>query len=67
MSVISGDAVALIQDMEDKEVMEEYMKVLRGLFKEQVIFVKNPAAFHWCWQIAVFKEMFGPDLTNIVC
>lgn len=40
MSVISGDAVTLIQDMEDKEVMEECMKVLRGLFKEQVIFVK---------------------------
>lgn len=37
MSVISGDAVTLIQDMEDKEVMEECMKVLRGLFKEQVI------------------------------
>lgn len=40
MSVISGDAVTLVQDMEDKEVMEECMKVLRELFKEQVIFVK---------------------------
>lgn len=40
MSVISGDAVTVVQDMEDKEVMEECMKVLRELFKEQVIFVK---------------------------
>lgn len=40
MSVISGDAVTLVQEMEDKEVIEECMKVLRELFKEQVIFVK---------------------------
>lgn len=40
MSVISGDAVTLVQDMEDKEVMEECMKVLRELFKDQVISVK---------------------------
>lgn len=40
MSVISGDAVTLVQDMEDKVVMEECMKVLRELFKEQVIFVR---------------------------
>lgn len=39
MSVISGDAVTLVQDMEDQQVMEECMKVLRELFKEQVIFV----------------------------
>lgn len=51
MSVISGEAVTLLQDMEDKEVMEECMKVLRDLFKKQVNFVNvlnciNPAAFH---------------------
>lgn len=40
MSIISGDAVTLVQKMENKEVIEEYMKVLRELFKEQVIFVK---------------------------
>lgn len=47
MSVISGDAVSSVQDMEDKEVMEECMKVLRELFKEQVIFFfgsNNPNA-----------------------
>lgn len=37
MSVISGDSVTTVQDMEDKEVLEECMKVLRELFKEQVI------------------------------
>lgn len=37
MSVISGDAVTAVQDMEDKEVMEDCMKVLCELFKEQVI------------------------------
>lgn len=37
MSVISGDAVIAVRDMEDKEVMDDCMKVLRELFKEQVI------------------------------
>ena len=36
MSVVSGDAVASIREMEEKEVVEECMKVLRELFKEQV-------------------------------
>lgn len=37
MSVISGDAVSCVRDMEDKQVADECMKVLRELFKEQVI------------------------------
>lgn len=37
MSVITGDAVPAVRDMEDKEVVDECMKVLRELFKEQVI------------------------------
>ena len=37
MSVITGDAVAAVRDMEDKEVVDECMKVLRELFKEQVM------------------------------
>lgn len=36
MSVISGDAVAAVRDMEEKDVVNECMKVLRELFKEQV-------------------------------
>lgn len=37
MSVITGDAVPAVRDMEDKEVVDECMKVLRELFKEQVM------------------------------
>lgn len=36
MSVITGDAVTVVRDMEDKEVVGECLKVLRELFKEQV-------------------------------
>uniref|UniRef100_A0A672IU22 [histone-H3]-N(6),N(6)-dimethyl-L-lysine(4) FAD-dependent demethylase n=1 Tax=Salarias fasciatus TaxID=181472 RepID=A0A672IU22_SALFA len=48
MSVISGDAVPAVRDMEDKEVVNECMKVLRELFKEQE--VPEPTNFfltHW--------------------
>lgn len=37
MSVITGDAVPAVRDMEDNEVVDECMKVLRELFKEQVM------------------------------
>ncbi len=37
MSVITGDAVPAVRDMEDKEVVDECIKVLRELFKEQVM------------------------------
>lgn len=36
MSVITGEAVPSVRDMEDKVVVEECLKVLRELFKEQV-------------------------------
>lgn len=36
MSVITGDAVPAVRDMEDEMVVDECMKVLRELFKEQV-------------------------------
>ncbi len=36
MSVITGDAVPAVRDMEEKEVVDECMRVLRELFKEQV-------------------------------
>lgn len=36
MSVITGDAVLTIKDMDDKQVVKQCMAVLRGLFKEQV-------------------------------
>lgn len=48
MSVITGDAVPAVRDMEDKEVVYECMKVLRELFKEQD--VPEPLHFfvtHW--------------------
>ena len=37
MSVISGEAVPSIRDMEDKDVADQCVKVLRELFKEQVL------------------------------
>uniref|UniRef100_A0A667XLQ7 [histone-H3]-N(6),N(6)-dimethyl-L-lysine(4) FAD-dependent demethylase n=1 Tax=Myripristis murdjan TaxID=586833 RepID=A0A667XLQ7_9TELE len=43
MSVITGDAVPAVRDMEDKEVVDECMKVLRELFKEQE--VPEPLSF----------------------
>uniref|UniRef100_A0A3Q3WJ00 [histone-H3]-N(6),N(6)-dimethyl-L-lysine(4) FAD-dependent demethylase n=1 Tax=Mola mola TaxID=94237 RepID=A0A3Q3WJ00_MOLML len=48
MSVITGDAVPAVWDMEDKKVVDECMKVLRELFKEQEI--PEPLNFfvtHW--------------------
>uniref|UniRef100_A0A8D0AKV4 Lysine demethylase 1B n=1 Tax=Sander lucioperca TaxID=283035 RepID=A0A8D0AKV4_SANLU len=48
MSVITGEAVPAVRDMEDKEVVDECMKVLRELFKEQE--VPEPLHFfvtHW--------------------
>uniref|UniRef100_A0A669EMX5 [histone-H3]-N(6),N(6)-dimethyl-L-lysine(4) FAD-dependent demethylase n=1 Tax=Oreochromis niloticus TaxID=8128 RepID=A0A669EMX5_ORENI len=48
MSIISGDAVSSVRDMEDKEVVDECMRVLRELFKEQE--VPEPVNFfitHW--------------------
>uniref|UniRef100_A0A673AWT9 [histone-H3]-N(6),N(6)-dimethyl-L-lysine(4) FAD-dependent demethylase n=1 Tax=Sphaeramia orbicularis TaxID=375764 RepID=A0A673AWT9_9TELE len=48
MSVITGDAVPAVREMEDKEVVDECMKVLRELFKEQE--VPDPVNFfvtHW--------------------
>lgn len=48
MSVITGDAVPAVRDMEDEEVVDECMKVLRELFKEQE--VPEPVHFfvtHW--------------------
>lgn len=36
MSVITGDAVSSIKNMEDKQVLQQCMIVLRELFKEQV-------------------------------
>ncbi|XP_032869646.1 lysine-specific histone demethylase 1B isoform X3 [Amblyraja radiata] len=37
MSVISGDAVAVIRDMQEQQVIELCMKVLKELFKEQEV------------------------------
>uniref|UniRef100_A0A6Q2Y355 CW-type domain-containing protein n=1 Tax=Esox lucius TaxID=8010 RepID=A0A6Q2Y355_ESOLU len=37
MSVITGEAVTSIRDMEDKDVANQCMKVLRELFKEQEV------------------------------
>uniref|UniRef100_A0A3Q3LNC4 Amine oxidase n=1 Tax=Mastacembelus armatus TaxID=205130 RepID=A0A3Q3LNC4_9TELE len=48
MSVITGDGVPAVWDMEDKDVVDECMKVLRELFKEQE--VPEPLHFfvtHW--------------------
>lgn len=49
MSVITGDAVAAVRDMEDKEVVDECVKVLRELYKEQVTefaAASSPCCFH---------------------
>lgn len=48
MSIISGDAVACVRDMDDKAVINICMKVLRELFREQD--VPEPLNFfvtHW--------------------
>lgn len=37
MSVITGEAVTSIMEMEDDKIVEELMKVLRALFKEQKV------------------------------
>lgn len=42
MSVITGDAVYAVGDMEDREVVRECMTVLRELFKEQVTLWFSP-------------------------
>lgn len=47
MSVISGDAVSAVRDKEDKEVVDECVKVLRELFKEQVINQSHSADWFW--------------------
>lgn len=36
MSVVTGDAVASIKNLDDKQVLQQCMTVLRELFKEQV-------------------------------
>lgn len=36
MSVITGEAVAVVRELEDKDVVELCMSVLRELYKEQV-------------------------------
>lgn len=36
MSVITGEAVASLRTMDDKQVLQQCMGVLRELFKEQV-------------------------------
>ncbi|XP_077599360.1 lysine-specific histone demethylase 2 isoform X2 [Stigmatopora nigra] len=48
MSVIAGDAVGAVRDLQDKDVAAECVKVLRELFKEQE--VPEPLHFmvtHW--------------------
>lgn len=39
MSVITGEAVASLKTMDDKQVLQQCMGILRELFKEQV---RNP-------------------------
>lgn len=46
MSVITGDAVPAVRDMEDKEVVDECVKVLRELFKEQVMLLHSTKTNH---------------------
>lgn len=36
MSVVTGDAVATVKNLDDKQVLQQCMTVLRELFKEQV-------------------------------
>ncbi|KAM5158411.1 lysine-specific histone demethylase 2 [Mantella aurantiaca] len=53
MSVITGDAVLTIKDMDDKQVVKQCMAVLREMFKEQEVpvpvkyFVTRWAKDHW--------------------
>lgn len=36
MSVIAGEAVAALRNLDDKQVLQQCMATLRELFKEQV-------------------------------
>uniref|UniRef100_A0A8C6VXS6 [histone-H3]-N(6),N(6)-dimethyl-L-lysine(4) FAD-dependent demethylase n=1 Tax=Nothobranchius furzeri TaxID=105023 RepID=A0A8C6VXS6_NOTFU len=48
MSIVSGEAVPAVRDLEDKQVVDECMKVLRELFTEQE--VPEPSSYfvtHW--------------------
>uniref|UniRef100_A0A3Q1EZ62 [histone-H3]-N(6),N(6)-dimethyl-L-lysine(4) FAD-dependent demethylase n=1 Tax=Acanthochromis polyacanthus TaxID=80966 RepID=A0A3Q1EZ62_9TELE len=56
MSVITGDAVPAVRDLEDKEVVDECMKILRELFKEQEV----PEPLHFLvthWSNDVWSQM----------
>lgn len=46
MSVITGDAVRAIRNLDDKEVLQQCMVVLRELFKEQVSFFLRDNNIH---------------------
>lgn len=46
MSVITGDAVRTIRNLDDKEVLQQCMAVLRELFKEQVGFFLRDDNIH---------------------
>lgn len=56
MSIISGEAVPAVQDLEDKEVVDECLRVLRGLFKEQVGFRVRPTPDVLQWDFDLGAE-----------
>uniref|UniRef100_A0A3Q3EG92 Amine oxidase domain-containing protein n=2 Tax=Kryptolebias marmoratus TaxID=37003 RepID=A0A3Q3EG92_KRYMA len=56
MSIISGEAVPAVQDLEDKQVVSECLKVLRELFREQE--VPEPLSFFVTrWSRDVWSQM----------
>nr|XP_057904008.1 lysine-specific histone demethylase 2 isoform X2 [Doryrhamphus excisus] len=65
MSVIAGDAVAAVRDMEDEDVVHECVKVLRELFKEQEVpeplrsFVTHWSKDTWSQMSYSFVKMGG--------
>ncbi|MEJ1284758.1 lysine (K)-specific demethylase 1B [Cricetulus griseus] len=65
MSVITGEAVASLRTMDDKQVLQQCMSVLRELFKEQEIpdptkyFVTRWSTEPWIQMAYSFVKTFG--------
>uniref|UniRef100_A0A3Q2TCI5 Lysine demethylase 1B n=1 Tax=Fundulus heteroclitus TaxID=8078 RepID=A0A3Q2TCI5_FUNHE len=56
MSIMSGDAVSAVENLEDKQVVDECLKVLRELFKEQE--VPEPLSYFVTrWSKDVWSQM----------
>lgn len=64
MSVIAGEAVASVRNLDDKQVLQQCMATLRELFKEQVrrgLFERRVLLGGWSPEQAVLTETEGVE------